>query len=395
MFKKRPNKNDSSIARGRCRAALAGFHGALLALGLSLGLVFAPAFAFADFSEMLDTASDGRIANAADTTPDAWDFFRQLPNGYGADAIKVLDLSPLKDSTHKGDPSDATSLQNMKDTIQWLKKCNELREANGLAPYKVNYTLTAIAMTDANWSLTNIGHAERFNAGENLSWGYRDPFDGWYDKEKANYDAGSRVEGEVGHYLNIINPKNALTSGGMTYTNTGFAIAEGGPYGIEHAQTFGADGMDPAYNHVMPVGLTFGEATAKGTVPVDEYERQLNAFIENSDYTPADDDDRNDDNGTDNGGFGSNTDGTPTGTKDVDKESASDSANAGTNAGTSSQGGSSSAGVSNSSDYIPGKTTLVETGDFAGPSVAAMFGIAAICAAVVMFMEVKRRRSDS
>ena len=72
--------------------------------------------------------------------------------------------------------------------------------------------LMAMAEADTNWSSQHLGHAQQFNVGENLSWGYKDPFDGWYTEEKAEYDSGN-IAG-AGHYLNIIN---------SSYKYTGFA----------------------------------------------------------------------------------------------------------------------------------------------------------------------------
>lgn len=90
----------------------------------------------------------------------------------------------------KGDPADATSLNNMKATIQWLKRCNELRSQHGLAPLMVSDRLMAMAQADANYSDTVIGHAMQFSLGENCAWNYgSDPFIQWYDQEKAQYEA--------------------------------------------------------------------------------------------------------------------------------------------------------------------------------------------------------------
>ena len=87
------------------------------------------------------------------------------------DALNALTQSTYASKTIKGDPTDATSLENMKATIQWLKRCNELRSQHGLAPLMVSDRLMAMAQADANYSDTVIGHALQFSMiGENCAW---------------------------------------------------------------------------------------------------------------------------------------------------------------------------------------------------------------------------------
>lgn len=139
-------------------------------------------------------------------------------------------------TTTIGRAYDATSLENMKASIAWLKKCNQLRAAEGtdprtgkpLQPLKVNLQLMAIAQVQANWSAHNVKHSGFWNVGENLAWGYSDPFTGWYDEEKALYKKTGSTEG-AGHYLNIVS---------ANYETTGFAVNQYGSYGVTHGQTF-------------------------------------------------------------------------------------------------------------------------------------------------------------
>lgn len=108
---------------------------------------------------------------------------------------------------------------------------------------KVSDTLMAMSMANVDWSDDNIGHSGQFDVGENMAWGYKDPFDGWYTTEKANYekdmtdgvldgqDKDGNAVGETGHYLNVVN---------KSYAVTGFAISQNGTlgYGTTHGQTF-------------------------------------------------------------------------------------------------------------------------------------------------------------
>ena len=169
------------------------------------------------------------------------------------DALSVLTDSTYASYTVQGDPEDATSLDNMRNTIQWIRECNRLRVSRDQGVLTVNDTLMAMAQADANYSDVNIGHAQQFNVGENLAWNYSNPFNGWYDREKQVFDgyvesgdypnlkqyefnaygayqAYPSIYGSIGHYINIIN---------SSYTNTGFAICtRGSNYKITHCQVF-------------------------------------------------------------------------------------------------------------------------------------------------------------
>ena len=174
------------------------------------------------------------------------------------DAINALKNCQYASYTNQGLETDATNLENMKATFDFIRECNDLRKNEGVDPtnneklgeLKVNDYMMATAQADANYSLTNIEHAHQFNIGENLAWGYKDPFTGWYDREKAKYLSGITEFHVVGHYLNIVD---------STYYVTGFAIAQGGLYGIEHAQTF----------------LYY---TGSSAMSVDEYEARFNVY---------------------------------------------------------------------------------------------------------------------
>ena len=184
-------------------------------------------------------------------------FFEWLGAPGAAAATIVKDTgSHVPATTTIGRVYDATSLENMKASIAWLKKCNQLRAAEGtdprtgtpLQPLKVNLQLMAIAQVQANWSAEYRKHSEMYAVGENLAWGYPDPFKGWYDEEKAIYQAGS--SGTTGHYLNIVT---------ANYATTGFAVNQYGAYGVTHGQTF--SGQEPG-----------------DTLSVEDFETLFNAY---------------------------------------------------------------------------------------------------------------------
>ena len=72
----------------------------------------------------------------------------------------------------------------MKASMQWLKKCNELRKAEGLGELYVNDYFMAIAQSNSNVSAKTMNHMGQFNVGENLAWGNHNkeggPFYSWY-----------------------------------------------------------------------------------------------------------------------------------------------------------------------------------------------------------------------
>lgn len=174
---------------------------------------------------------------------------------YGAtDALNALNNSTYADKTQKGDADDATNLDNMRDSLGWMNRLNDIRKELGLEELAVTDYLMACAQADANFSDTATEHAKQFTIGENLAWNEgTNPFDQWYDEEKALYDQGITDFSEVGHYLNCIDPD---------YTVTGFAICTRGTMDgwITFAQTFDAFGS-PSFT-------------------VDEYEQRIAAYEE-------------------------------------------------------------------------------------------------------------------
>lgn len=93
--------------------------------------------------------------------------------------------------------TDATSIENMKKAIAYIKESNSLREANGLDPLNVSMYLMAVSEVNANWSYktSKHSHSRAYTVSENIAWGYYgeagssdSPFRGWYDEEKAYVD---------------------------------------------------------------------------------------------------------------------------------------------------------------------------------------------------------------
>lgn len=174
--------------------------------------------------------------------------------------------------TKIGDGNDATSLENMRRAIAFIRECNELRMADGNFPglnaLVVNDAMMAIAQLNANWATYNAdgtfnSHSKVFNAGENLAWyyldvpGMSDPFKGWYYEEKEIFD--NKTAGVTGHYENIVNG---------SYSATGFGVnlsEKSGDIRLNCSQEFSSDSLMNYY--------AYGQSYS-----VDEYEARFMSY---------------------------------------------------------------------------------------------------------------------
>ena len=228
--------------------------------------------------------------------------------------------SELIKYTELGAENDATSLENMKATIEYLKECNAIREKDGVAPLKVDYYTMALTQLKANWSAkTDKGHySGLYCNGENIANGYggenNSPFKGWYTEEKVVYDYICNKYGtglseeeantyakqiqnnptllkeaidacgfyyytpnkymtedealmvnqnyiQVGHYFNVIE---------SSFVSTGFAINQHGTMGTHNffAQDFMGDTDTYYHNHTHIIKT------------VEEFENEFNAYYD-------------------------------------------------------------------------------------------------------------------
>lgn len=174
------------------------------------------------------------------------------------------------DSTHIGNENDATSLEYMLRALQLAKIGNAHRSQgdNNFAPMselKVSDRLMARAQVNANYSNSpqishsdNDGPDSNFSVGENLAWGYDwqtdgdQPYNGWYNDEKAAYDSHSG--GVTGHYTSLMN---------KSWTATGIAFAMNSEeYGSTCSQVF-----------------IWDDARTGTLYTVDEYEARLTEYV--------------------------------------------------------------------------------------------------------------------
>ena len=131
--------------------------------------------------------------------------------------------------TNMGKSGDATSLENMKASIPYLREFNGIRKKEGLPELSVSMLMMAIAQVNANYAQVEGNHSSAYGTGENLAWGYGDantdasPYKGWYDYEKKQYEAGNHKFYEVGHYLNIVNQDDTITGFALQKVNGVYA----------------------------------------------------------------------------------------------------------------------------------------------------------------------------
>lgn len=192
-------------------------------------------------------------------------------------AMSALTTCKYKDYIQLGADDDATSLDNMEHTFDYIRELNTMRKNVGLGELKVTSTLMAQAQADADYSDTVVAHAQQFSVAENVAWNYgSDPYKQWYDAEKAAFDKKAAELGQTteltgaaaynyytanssslsfstyGHYLNDINPN---------YKYTGFAYMNRG-----------------TMNNWKTYAQVFSGSTSETSYTVDEYEELFNEY---------------------------------------------------------------------------------------------------------------------
>ncbi|HIY50445.1 MAG TPA: S-layer homology domain-containing protein [Candidatus Olsenella avicola] len=173
-------------------------------------------------------------------------------------------IGPYQTTSPTSDKS-AFNLDNMRDSLEIMEKCNSLRVQNGLSVLYVDPSLMAISQILANYSASTKQHASVFKVGENFTAGSYDftvseSFNALYNEEKSYWESSACSAARnwfnsykashgynnalnelantyptafknAGHYLNIINPE---------YKTTGSACAVGSYYIQEQSFDFGA-----------------------------------------------------------------------------------------------------------------------------------------------------------
>lgn len=188
------------------------------------------------------------------------------------------------------------SLSDLKEALNYIKMCNQIRAYEGVAPLKVSYYLMSISAIQNQYSSVNLGHSKLYPVGENLYWNSvnatatefldengnldvnhlyelgrhpdrndvqsKNPFYGWWTEEKINYEeTGDKYSN--GHYINIINSSYTLT--GFSHNNQ--RRNKMFTYGQVFASRYAVDKLDGS-----------GKSLITGQ-SVEDFENTLNAWI--------------------------------------------------------------------------------------------------------------------
>ena len=196
-----------------------------------------------------------------------------VPNG-----VQASSWMNISDNVSITDRNDAVSLNNFKTALDYVDEYNQHRaRENSEEGYSldtnigINCRLMAIAEVQLDTSKdSSVGHTQAYYLGENLSWGYTDPFTGWYDREKNLWKNGSTSG--VGHYMNIV---DQLPEGSENPTKgTGFAVHTNAPtYGVAHGQVFYTTSGYDAYNPL----ITYSTSEFKSLYFDAYYQTQIEA----------------------------------------------------------------------------------------------------------------------
>lgn len=163
---------------------------------------------------------------------------------------KLLANSPddkVKNAYDETTFNEAFSVENLLRAATLLDTCNNYRktddnftEANNRVAMKLSPELVVSATASAMVSRNQMAHVlfrtddaeidkinfpNATNWSENIAWGYSDPYDGWYVKEKKIYD--NKEEGVTGHYTSIMGDFGTapMTGIGISYGSTDYRVA--------------------------------------------------------------------------------------------------------------------------------------------------------------------------
>lgn len=203
--------------------------------------------------------------------PDAQTSYGFFQSVGATKALEVLNNSNFRSVMHKGDPNDATSLDNMMKGLDLVEETNKKRAAEGLEPFMVTDTLMAMAQANCNYGAAKMNHAGVFNNSDQvldcLAWGQTSPagaVNSWFS-EKNNVANGANDQwylnnwNNVGHY-------GTLTGKGYGQGGT----VSGGAYCYSNQNQF-----KHTYNETVGPQAINGEQT----YTVDQYRARLQNYI--------------------------------------------------------------------------------------------------------------------
>lgn len=114
-------------------------------------------------ADQLQANAESNLAKAQDAAKTSREQIAKGSLGYfeqnGSDAaLHVFEDTAYNKYTKVGEAKDATSLENIKASLEYIQKCNELRKENGLAELIIDDKTMAIAQYCANASAYTMDH---------------------------------------------------------------------------------------------------------------------------------------------------------------------------------------------------------------------------------------------
>ena len=201
-------------------------------------------------------------------------FFAELGCQKAIDRIKEYSSGKYEQYWMFGDERDATSLENMKKSLEYIKYCQQMlreEQANGNiqtsypGDFKVSLDQMAAAQVGANIASFKGTHSHVVGD-ENLTFGMlttpESAYEGWYFDEKELYEKGETAQSKVGHYEN-------LRDLGNSYGVTGFAINSG----ILGSSLDGELSTPPTFSQTFNTTLVTGDGEENFVYSVEEYEK--------------------------------------------------------------------------------------------------------------------------
>ena len=140
-----------------------------------------------------------------------------------------------------GAENDTTNLQNMKTSLDIVRRTNELRAGEGRSALKISHELMALSQVSTDWARYKVEHSG-IAGWENLAWDFsaKDAVDSWYAEKELCPNGADNCQWNTsnGHYLNMMSAATVTGAAyGATYTGYGNGT-QGAAYG------YGSDGID-------------------------------------------------------------------------------------------------------------------------------------------------------
>ncbi len=215
--------------------------------------------------------------------------------------------------TEIGNAKDATSIENVLSALDLIIEGNALRKNDEHRQADPDGQPDVLKVTDYTMALAQIqtnrtayvwehwrGLKEAgyfYYTGENIaraSYTSYDPFNGWYTNEKAVYDAyladhpdasaeeiEKNASGQVGHYMNIVNPMNENNTRRANLTGLGYSQygSVGNTWAQEFARTDYPTGDNSGNKPIASWGTAYTPEAYKANVEayVEEMQQQLAA----------------------------------------------------------------------------------------------------------------------